>query len=492
MPRLSFCNKRYASVMSELLLTETVKNESDSGLDTSDLDSQFSEAVANWFVVLRFLYRLKLALRPEFVFDDTTFKRRQLDEYASVRKMLNKRWLVNTLLRKDSPNPDEQTRPLELLAGGVEDTMVFCGNGEEASCNSSYVEAAWAPNFLNCFVYDPAEGELLDESLIHGVENGKTFIFMTGSHFLASRYSKKRPWIISGFQNTFGATAGSDGIQMSVIPPHRSPGSDYSGIDVSTGMATAIGISSRSYKRLGRPYGKCATVNTENELLAKQIRKDRGISAKKGAREMQSAYSLVNCRESCLQRHIWQDCGCLLDSLKTPFVNASLLCGRHVDPIAGKCHDNDTMLSDECWPSLKRLLTNLKCVGHVYDKIHLEESHGETKCDCPVPCRSIDYKLSASSSLWPSPGPETDAAYQAIVQRIVVPYFERINSSLAREAVKYFSNFDNREEIMKNFARVTLYVKSLTVEHVEQVPAYPGLNLLSDIGESRLSVFSCF
>ena len=80
-------------------------------------------------------------------------------------------------------------------------------------------------------------------------------------------------------------------------------------------------------------------------------------------------------------------------------------------------------------------------------------------------------------------GPELGAAYQRIVQKKVLPYYKNINGSLAAEAYKYFSNVGNKEEIMKNFMRFTMYIKDLTVEIAQQEPAYTELDLLSDMGK---------
>ena len=65
----------------------------------------------------------------------------------------------------------------------------------------------------------------------------------------------------------------------------------------------------------------------------------------------------------------------------------------------------------------------------------------------------------------------------------MIPHFKKDNLTLAKELVDYFSNKDNKEEVMRNFARFTVYIKDLTVLTSQQVPAYSELDLLSDIGE---------
>ena len=104
-------------------------------------------------------------------------------------------------------------------------------------------------------------------------------------------------------------------------------------------------------------------------------------------------------------------------------------------------------------------------------------------CTCPPPCHSITFETYYSISQFPGMGPELGAAYQRIVQKKVIPYYKSLNGSLAAEALGYFSDTDNKEEIMKNFIRFTLYIKDLTVEIAQQVPAYGLLDLLSDMGK---------
>ncbi len=92
--------------------------------------------------------------------------------------------------------------------------------------------------------------------------------------------------------------------------------------------------------------------------------------------------------------------------------------------------------------------------------------------------------LPFSISRYPAHGPDLDAAYKNIVMDKVIPMYEKYNTSVTRQLVEYFSEIENREEIMQNFARFTLYVKDLTVQMTEEHPGYTELDLLSDIGEN--------
>ena len=138
----------------------------------------------------------------------------------------------------------------------------------------------------------------------------------------------------------------------------------------------------------------------------------------------------------------------------------------------------------ECRDFLGKFFTDLRCMQAVKTWHQQSDSTDEAyNCTCPPPCHSITFETYYSISQFPGMGPELGAAYQRIVQKKVIPYYKSLNGSLAAEALGYFSDTDNKEEIMKNFIRFTLYIKDLTVEIAQQVPAYGLLDLLSDMGE---------
>ncbi len=51
------------------------------------------------------------------------------------------------------------------------------------------------------------------------------------------------------------------------------------------------------------------------------------------------------------------------------------------------------------------------------------------------------------------------------------------------EFYDYLNNRNNSDEIMKNFAKVTIYNKRLSITKIEESPAYTLDNLFSDIGK---------
>ncbi len=141
-----------------------------------------------------------------------------------------------------------------------------------------------------------------------------------------------------------------------------------------------------------------------------------------------------------------------------------------------------SIFESDCMEFLNKMFIDLKCMMDV-KRLHQNQNDSAFRCHCPPPCRSISYETFYSVSKFPGSSLELNSAYKKIVQDKVVPYYKRKNTSLANEMVAYFSNSRNRHEILKNFARFTIYVQDLTVQTSEQVPAYSELDLLSDIGK---------
>ncbi len=115
-------------------------------------------------------------------------------------------------------------------------------------------------------------------------------------------------------------------------------------------------------------------------------------------------------------------------------------------------------------------------------KSHHAGADDPFKCSCTPSCRSIKYDVSYGASTWPGEGPELWASYDKIVKQKVIPYYKQLNSTMAEHAVRYFERSENARDIMRNFVRLTVYIKDLTVHTTEQVPAYSTVDLLSDIG----------
>ena len=144
---------------------------------------------------------------------------------------------------------EQFTHRLYCLRENTDDTMVYCGHNG-IKCNNWYMRKFWVVNHLTCCTYNTMEGKPKAETFTQGIENGVTFIFMTGSSLIASKYDT---WTIPGFRNTFHTSSGSDGIRLIIHSPDMGPMPNLDGIDVSPGMDTTIGITSKEDIRLPHP-----------------------------------------------------------------------------------------------------------------------------------------------------------------------------------------------------------------------------------------------
>ncbi len=500
-PFISFCNKRYASMMTELSIAKVAQLQS---INFSMPLSAAREAATRDLIQLAIsLDSLTDSLNAyKYAFDKVQVnvskeERKLLDRWSEVKSDLLQRWLFTTLLTKPSRNTFAQFRRLLLLKDKVNETAVYCGT-HSGKCNLGYIRPFIGVDHLNCFSYNVNERKNWVESTAQGMENGITFIFMTGSKLLASGLDKNLTVKIPGYSNVYSATAGSEGIQVIIHAPSQSPMPNLDGVNIAPGMSTDIGITSRENIRLPSPYGECTTTNFEKELLVKSVRAELGFEPEAGAGMLATRYTTGACRTACLLRHIWEHCRCLLMSGSLPFFNSSLSCGQLDNNVLfdrsegahNSCFDLDRMTKEPCKEKLEKLFDDLHCVRRVLSRQKLETEHS-FKCHCPMPCHSEEYDLTIGTSRWPSPGPELDSAYISIVLHKIVPYFRQFNHTMTDEVLNYLLDTKNKAEIMENFARLTVYIKSLKVEKIEEIADYTVLKLFSDIGNKTLFINIC-
>ena len=491
-PKISFCNKRYASIKSELAFAKAVTT----GMDETDGDnSTFAIAMRDLFKTSHNLFALRRILSNPDQYDFPSTSQNAVEmlrNWSSVKDYLGERWLLSTLMFTPEDTLAGQLKNIITLGGSTDDVLVYCRQGE-FNCSEKHISPFLNVDHLKCFTFDPAEGYEDAETNVQGIKNGMTMVYMTGGGLLASsEFDPKTLYLLPGYQNTFHTSAGSDGIHVLIHSPDLAPQPDFEGIDVSPGTATTVGITSSETKRMEYPYGNCTMVNKERQLLRIAVQEKLGYAPPEEYGMVKSAYTPMVCRSLCVQRHVFEECGCFVPTESLPFFNSSLMCGfqinAHMHGDAAEldaCLRNVTALTSEtCMKILEKLLNDLKCVQRVRRSHDDRKEKGEKdfSCNCPTPCFDRHYNFVISDSQWPGPGPELDAAYEAIVGELVLPYFRSLNSSVFAGTIDYLADKENRVEIMKNFARVTFYVRSLRVEIVEEVADYTFLDLISDIG----------
>ena len=328
MPNISFCSKSYSHLLIELGVP-TLANHSEGQLESN---TSFWLGVKNYSTLLLKLDKLQTNLRSlENILKDNitanhlSSKQNQfVYNWSQINDYLSQRWLVTTLLHKHG-SVVKQEGHIMAFSGQTKTFLVSCNRGHK-QCDYSSMNEFISVNSLNCYTYDSSEGHPLKESSVQGLKNGITFIFMTGGNLLASRYNAE--WTVPGLNNTFQPSAGSDGIKIIVHDKDVAAHPDIGGIDVAPGMSTTIAVTSKESKMLPPPHGQCSMEDAEAALLRKSVKDKLGFEPPKHQGVRPSVYNTAQCRATCLLRHIWENCGCLLSSDGMPFVNHTLLCGR--------------------------------------------------------------------------------------------------------------------------------------------------------------------
>ena len=109
-----------------------------------------------------------------------------------------------------------------------------------------------------------------------------------------------------------------------------------------------------------------------------------------------------------------------------------------------------------------------------------KNSEAMDKCACFPPCDEIFYDISYSLSKWPAAGYEGDAAYMDV---FYIEFFkERFLNTPKYNMVNAYFIDENREEAMKDFARLNVYIADSNVIVTQEQEDYTTTQLVSDIG----------
>ncbi len=504
-PKITFCNKKYMGLLGELSLaaiegpTKEASDEFYKLLLHTTGSRKKSKRYRRTADDFRQLMIFLIALKHTFSgLDNLTTNAKENEtfrEWEEVKSVLTDNWLVSTLLFNASGS---ESFRLGVIQQYLDMSFMLCHRGK-TDCNADFMEQFLSASYSGCHTYDPREGGELLESRVQGITNGITFVFLTGSKLIASQINSSRS-AVSHLSNPLNALSGTEGVRLLIHAPNESFWPEHGGIDIAPGFSTLIGVTSKESVRMPQPYGECTDHNIEIDTLIESIGNKLGYTPKRSEGLHESVYTTLECRSSCLQRYVWETCGCLLMGEYLPFLNSSLLCGHpgkaiealynHTELEKKHCLTLKNMMKEEC-KFLQKIFADLKCLSKVLGRgvRFLAEETQDLECHCPVPCRSQDYELTFSLSKWPSSGAEMDSAYNSLVKNRILPKFQEINLPIADGPINYLSNMDNKAEIMENFARVTVFVKSLKVQKTQQVAAYTLLDLFSDIGKLFFSTF---
>ena len=345
------------------------------------------------------------------------------------------------------------------------------------------------PYYFNCFTYMATDSQLQGGVLAEGIENGWSVILLSGSGMLDKNEEIR---MLPGLHEWSSPVSASEGVRVVIHPPDTQPYPFTEGFDVPPGFSASFGIRPRINIRIPQPHGNCSGSNPFDSSS--------------------SRYRLMACQKMCLQRLVAQRCGCLDVGLPKVENFTHLLPCRDDSHIPDKCMFE---AHQECLDTMFDVLKKIQCARETKGSI-TKNSSAMADCNCFPPCDEVSYDVSYSLSKWPSSGYEGDAAYFDIFH--IVNFTSRFledgdaqvtqnmtsfsddnttdtsddvsNSSKAHnftahskfELFRSYFSVTDREETMKNFARLNVYIADSNVVKTEESEEYNLTQLVSDIG----------
>ncbi|XP_072175728.1 epithelial sodium channel subunit beta-like [Diadema setosum] len=211
-----------------------------------------------------------------------------------------------------------------------------------------------------------------------------------------------------------GLLTHQSGVRVAIHQPNVRPFPEDDGITASTGTLTSIGLRQRNITRLGNKFGKCRDTSDPSQASIDGF-----------------DYTIRACLNACYQKKLRYECGCASDVMAD----------------TTQCSTLDSH-QESCL--------------HEIDRMAMES---ELKCDCPTPCREIDYDRFASFSKWP-----TDSADR------------HLRKKLNKKARKMGNMTMDTAFRRKNMVRLEIFYEKLNYELYKQVAKYTFEGLIGGIG----------
>ena len=357
--------------------------------------------------------------------------------------------------------------------------IIGCENDKKPCNLDDFLTEFYDPFYYKCYTYDPKEAEP-DGSFLAGKKHGVTFVLMSGSGPVAETHA-----LLPGFTSNINGTGGTDGVTFILHLQGTFGNPLVEGIDVPSGASVVLGITSKGISRLGPPYGNCGEQFHHVPLPSEARSYD--ISDEKYERDAASGkgikYLTSKCKQDCFQNQNVIDCDCVDVSLMQPKMEWKNkgLCQFLDFPSSdvNLFHCCSKMTTDrDCQNVMMNVFKKMKCMKSVrksFPAWHMD-------CECPPACNETQYQTTYSMSSWPAKGPELNFAYEQIVENAVMPFLKNTNITEEEEFYDYYGNESNKDEIMSNFVKVTLYYQSLSVTRTIQIKVYSIVDILCNVG----------
>ena len=336
----------------------------------------------------------------------------------------------------------------------LDEFIVNCYFGTHKCNNTEDFQWFFDPYYFNCYTYNAPSSEG-KHALSEGIENGWTSIVFSGSGMLMKNDEIR---ILPGLHEYKSAVSASEGVRVVIHPPGTQPFPFTEGFDVPPGFSASFGIRPRRINRIGLPHGNCSESNPLGD-------EQGGIR-----------YRTMACQKMCLQRYIVEECQCKDNALPDfPGIPSDTKACRNND-LPDICMFNAT---EECLDTFLSLYDRMECMNNCKDFI-TRNSSVISACGCNPPCNEVSYDVSYSLSKWPATGYEGDSAFFDVFY--LENFWERFNGTPKYDAMKEYFSEINRNESMKDFARLNAYIADSNVIITQEREDYSSTQLVSDIG----------
>ena len=249
--------------------------------------------------------------------------------------------------------------------------------------------------------------------------------------------------VFDGTYHTTSNIGNAAGVRVIVHKPQTRPSPMDQGLDVPPGFTANLGLTRTNFVRLNNPHGDCVEPNTRTSY--------------------DFQYSAHDCILTCQQEYVLERCGCISSLLPHHTPNqTNNFCAQWLDT--------------EPEMNLTSFMAQTRCERDALRSY--DESGLYGACACYPPCTENAYTSELSLSAWPLAFAQS-SFFDAYVRSHPHAAELKAHQSLARFND---STLIERGLIHKNFARVNVYLQSMTVEEYVQLPGYERANLLSDIG----------
>ena len=316
------------------------------------------------------------------------------------------------------------------------------------------------PAYLNCFVFDPMTTNY--SSPPGGPENGLNLVLFVPSITALNLSTDAMNILAMAPDIAFGG----EGVRLALHNQGSRAIPHMDGIDVPRGWSVTYGISGTQNIRTQAPYGNCS-----NEPY---------YDVPDGY-----AHSFDLCKEMCLQKGIWQKCGCVDFSLPfdESYRNSSCQAFEILPPECMKESVGETDL-EFCGSYFTAWYEKMTCMENAFQNVMKSDSFS-SECGCVPQCHYVIFKLTPGSSQWPL----YEQTYSTLRDLIALSDFRsrfdphKYETYFQNATVDTFTwSMAQHHGTEKNFLRLGVHISETTLSRIREHALMGNIDLMSNVG----------